>query len=63
MAKKRWFCVGEDVESTQELKGTPEDNCIGRESCRYAVSATVAYNNFYQVRGIYGKEKTGRFKK
>jgi len=49
------------VESTQELKGTPEDNCIGRESCRYAVSATVAYNNFYQVRGIYGKEKTGRF--
>ena len=46
MKQKKWYCVGEDVESTQELAGTPEENNIDPKNCRLAASAREAYKQY-----------------
>jgi hypothetical protein len=42
-AAKTWWCIGEDVASTQELAGHPTDYGIDPTHCEQARSAELAY--------------------
>ena len=60
MSDKKWYCCGEDIESTQELSGPPGDYGINPDHCAFAKNAKEAYRKYkkkWKIKSDYWKDK------